>query len=128
MKNSYLRKYNPIVTRIFLTMLAPTILMNLTTALASFADTVIIGFFLDDKSLSVVTYATPIYMIINTFAALFAVGGSIVMSIESGKGNKESAHKSFSLSVELLVLTGVILFLCGLFFSNIITSWLGEFQ
>ena len=82
MDKLYYYKNNPIVKSIFIKMLAPTILMNLTTALASFADTVIIGYFLDDLALSVVTYATPIYMIINTFAALFAVGGSIAMSID----------------------------------------------
>ena len=84
----YYYKNNPMVRSIFFKMLTPTILMNLTTALASFADTVIIGHFLDDLALSVVTYATPIYMIINTFAALFAVGGSIAMSIDMGKGEK----------------------------------------
>lgn len=102
MENTYLCKKSPIVRRVFLTMLAPTILMNLTTAMASFADTVIIGRFLDDLALSVVTYATPIYMIINTFAALFAVGGCIASGIDSGKGNRDGANKAFSLSIELL--------------------------
>ena len=71
MNDKYLYKHNPIVKRIFLSMLAPTILMNLTTAIGSVADTIIIGQYLDDLSLSVVTFATPIFMLINTFAALF---------------------------------------------------------
>ncbi len=125
MNSNYFKKYNPAVSKIFLAMLVPTILMNLTTALASFADTVIIGYFLDDKSLSVVTYATPIYMIINTFAALFAVGGSISMSIEAGKSDRKSAHKLFSLSVELLAFSGLILLFAGVFFADGITHWLG---
>ena len=121
----YYYKNNPMVRSIFFKMLTPTILMNLTTALASFADTVIIGHFLDDLALSVVTYATPIYMIINTFAALFAVGGSIAMSIDMGKGEKKTANKSFSVSVELLVFVGTILLVAGIFFGRIITQWLG---
>lgn len=125
MKNTYFCKHNPIVKNIFISMLAPTILMNLTTALASFADTVIIGLYLDDLSLSVVTYATPIYMIINTFAALYAVGGSIAMSIDSGKGDKKAANKSFSISVEMLIITGMLLVLGGLLFGNNITHLLG---
>ncbi len=116
---------SPIVRRIFLSMLVPTILMNLTTALASFADTVIIGIFLDDTSLSVITYATPIYMIINTFAALFAVGGSIAMSIDAGKGDKAGANKVFSTTVELLTITGGLLTLAGALLSAVIPSWLG---
>ena len=121
----YYYKNNPMVRSIFFKMLTPTILMNLTTALASFADTVIIGHFLDDLALSVVTYATPIYMIINTFAALFAVGGSIAMSIDMGKGEKKTANKSFSVAVELLVFVGAILLVAGIFFGRTITQWLG---
>lgn len=125
MTDTYLYKNSPIVKRIFFSMLAPTILMNLTTALASFADTVIIGYFLDDMSLSVVTYATPIYMIINTFAALFAVGGSISMGIDSGKGNKASANRAFSIAVELLVFVGLLLTVGGTLFTNMLPVWLG---
>ncbi len=125
MNNLYHYKHNPIVRKIFLTMLASTILMNLTTAIASFADTVIIGYFLDDSALSVVTYATPLYMIINTFGALFAVGGSIAMSVDSGKGDKKAANKAFSLSVELLTLIGTLLLTIGLVFTNLIPHWLG---
>ena len=115
MEGLYEYKHNPIVRRIFLAMLAPTILMNLTTAIGSVADTMIIGHYLDDKSLSVVTFATPIYMVINTFAALFAVGGCIAMSIDSGKGDKKSANEAFGVSMLLLAATGLLLLLSGLF-------------
>jgi len=121
--NSY--KRNPIVKKVFLAMLIPTILMNLTTALASFADAVIIGYFLDDLSLSVITFATPVYMVINTFAALYAVGGSIAMGIDAGKADKKAANKVFSMSVELLTVTGALLLLAGVFFGKEITALLG---
>lgn len=125
MKNTYQYKHNPIVKRIFMTMLVPTIFMNLTTSIASMADTIIIGRYLDDASLSVVTFATPIYMIINVFSALFAVGGCIAMSIDSGKGRKDTANKAFSISMELLALMGILMVTAGLFFSRTITGWLG---
>ena len=125
MESVYSYKHNPITRKIFIAMLTPTILMNLTTAIGSLADTVIIGHYLDDLSLSVVTFATPIYMIINMFSALFAVGGCIAMSIDSGKGEKKTANKAFSLSMELLGLTGILLLFAGIFFSSTITGWLG---
>lgn len=125
MLSRYERRHDPAVKKIYFAMLAPTILMNLTTAIGSLADTVIIGHYLDDMSLSVVTFATPIYMIINLFSALFAVGGCIAMGIDAGKGDKNSANKAFSLSMELLAVTGLILLLAGVFFSRIITVWLG---
>lgn len=125
MWNRYCQKSNPIVRAIFIKMLAPTILMNLATAIASMADTMIIGHFLDDASLSVVTFAMPIYMVINTFAALFSVGGCIAMSIDAGKGEKENANRAFSLAIELLALVGVVLLIAGLFFSRTVAGWLG---
>ncbi len=125
MERAYEYKRSPITRRIFIAMLAPTILMNLTTAIGSMADTMIIGHYLDDLSLSVVTFATPIYMIINTFAALFAVGGCIAMSIDAGKGEKDTANQAFSLSMELLALIGGLLLLAGVLFSGTIADWLG---
>ena len=126
MTNSAFKIKNSIaVRRIFLTMLVPTLLMNLTTAIASLADAMIIGKYLDDASLSVVTFATPVYMIINTLAALFTVGGCIVMSIDMGKGDKKAANRAFSQSMEFLFITGLLLGAAGLFFSEPITGLLG---
>ena len=125
MNSRYSYKHNPITKKILLSMLAPTILMNLTTAIGSMADSVIIGQYLDDLSLSVVTFALPIFMIINILSALFAVGGCIAMSIDSGKGKKDNANKAFSISLELMMFFGTLLLLAGIFFSHIITGWLG---
>ena len=125
MKNKYFYKHNPITKKILVSMLAPTIFMNLTTAIGSMADSVIIGQYLDDSSLSVVTFALPIFMAINILSALFAVGGCIAMSIDSGKGKKENANKAFSISIELIVFAGTLLLMAGVFFSHTITKWLG---
>ncbi|MBQ4068776.1 MAG: MATE family efflux transporter [Lachnospiraceae bacterium] len=125
MENTFYVKRNPLVIKTFMSILIPTILMNLTTAIGSMADTVIIGQYLDDLSLSVVTYATPVYMVINTLAALFAVGGCIAMSVDIGKGDKKSANRSFSISMEFLLATALILFISGIFFTEQITYLLG---
>ncbi|MEI3363769.1 MAG: MATE family efflux transporter [Oscillospiraceae bacterium] len=100
-------------------------MMNLTTSIASMADSMIIGHYLDDSSLSVVTFAIPIFLVINALSALFAVGGCIAMSIDTGKGNRDDANRAFSTSIELLVGTGMILLTAGLFFSHTVTRWLG---
>lgn len=125
MNKAYHYKHNPIVKKIFFAMLVPTIFMNLTTSIASMADTMIIGRYLDDASLSVVTFATPIYMIMNVFSALFAVGGCICMSIDAGKGQRDAANKAFSISIELLALIGILMVFAGLFFCQGITRLLG---
>lgn len=116
---------SPLTKSIFIGMLAPTILMNLTTAIASLADTMIIGHYLDDLSLSVVTFVTPIYMVINLFSALFSMGGCICMGIDAGRGDRQGANRAFSLAMELLLGTGLVLTLCGVFFPDPITRALG---
>ena len=125
MVNTCSAKRSPLVVKTFLSILIPTILMNLTTAIGSMADAVIIGQYLDELSLSVVTYATPIYMIINTIAALFAIGGCIAVSVDTGKGEKTSANNAFSISFICLVFLSALLFLAGVFFSGQITVLLG---
>ena len=125
MVNSFSVKRSPLVIKTFLSILVPTILMNLTTAIGSMADAVIIGQYLDELSLSVVTYATPIYMIINMIAALFAIGGCIAVSVDTGKGDKTGANKAFSISAICLVFLSMILFFAGVFFSRQITFLLG---
>jgi len=125
MEQVYQYTHSPIVKRIFLAMLIPTVMMNLTTSIASMADSMIIGHYLDDSSLSVVTFAMPIFLVINALSALFAVGGCIAMSIDTGKGNRDDANRAFSTSIELLVGTGMILLTAGLFFSHTVTRWLG---
>ena len=125
MVNSFCYKRSPLVIKTFLSILVPTIFMNLTTAIGSMADTVIIGQYLDDLSLSVVTYATPIYMIINTIAALFAIGGCIAVSVDTGKGDKISANRAFSISFECLIALSLIMFFAGVFFTDSITVMLG---
>ena len=125
MVNSFSVRRSPLVTRTFLSILVPTILMNLTTAIGSMADAVIIGQYLDDLSLSVVTYATPIYMVINTIAALFAIGGCIAVSVDTGKGERASANRAFSISAICLVFLAMLLFFAGIFFAKQITVMLG---
>lgn len=125
MGDTYCYHRNPIVKKIFVAMLVPTILMNITTGIASLADTVLIGYFLDDQSLSVVTFAMPLFMAINAFSALFSMGGCIAVSIDAGKGQRQLADRSFSISMELLVVTGIAFSLAGIFLMDPITSLLG---
>ena len=116
---------SPLIKKLFLSMLLPTILMNLTTALASMADTMIIGHYLDDLSLSVVTFVTPIYMAINLFSALFSMGGCVSMGIAAGQGNTVGARRAFSMAMELLMAVGLLFTLCGVFFIEPVTRALG---
>ena len=114
-----------LVRKVFLAMLVPTILMNTVTCITALADTIIVGNFLGESALASITFSTPAYMLINTLAALIAVGGTTLMSIAIGSGNKEESDEIFSLMMLLGVITGVVFAFMGAMFIDPIVKILG---
>ena len=114
-----------LVYAVFCGILVPTILTNLVTAVSSFADTIIVGNFLGDTALSAVTINIPIFMLINTIAAMLAVGGATTIGVLVGKGDKQSANKVFSTAVSFGLLISVIMTSLGLIFIDNVVAMLG---
>jgi Na+-driven multidrug efflux pump len=106
-------------------MLVPTILMNAVTCISSAADTIIVGNFLGENSLAAITFSTPVYMIVNTIAALIAVGGTTVMSIAGGRGDKREADEIFSLTIISCVFASLVIAVLGALFIYPVVKILG---
>lgn len=88
--------HEPLIKKIFLALLVPTLLINLTTSIGSSADTIIVGNFVGEAAMAAVTLTFPVFMGINTLAALMAVGGTVAMSIARGSGDQDAANALFS--------------------------------
>ena len=114
-----------LVRKVFWTMLVPTILMNTVTCITSVADTIIVGNFLGESALASITFSTPVYMLVNTVAALIAVGGTTAMSIAIGGGNKRETDEVFSLMAFWTVVSGVVFALSGAAFIDPVVTILG---
>ncbi len=98
----------PLVRKVFFSLLIPSLLINLVTSVASSADSIIVGNFVGEAALAAITLTFPVFMIINTLAALIAVGGSVVMSVFRGKGDAEAANLVFSHAVYAALGVGIL--------------------
>lgn len=114
-----------LVRKIFFAMLIPTILMNAVTCISSAADTVIVGNYLGENALAAITFSTPVYMLVNMAGALIAVGGTTVMSVAGGRGDKREANEIFSLTIILGIIISVIFAVSGAAFIGSIVEVLG---
>ncbi len=114
-----------IVFSIFTAILIPTILTNLVTSISSFADAIIVGNFLGEDALSAVTYNSPVFMLINTIAAILAVGGATAIGVLVGKGDKQKANVVFSTAITFGVLISSVLAVLGVVFIDNVVLMLG---
>lgn len=110
-----------LVSKIFFRMLVPTILTNLLSAVGAFSDTVIVGNIMGEAALSAVTFSSPVFMLINTIAIIFAVGGATAMNIDMGRGDRDSVNKIFTTAISTVTLLGILLgIICVVFIDGII--------
>ncbi len=100
--------HDPLVRKVFFALLLPSLMINLVTSVASSADSIIVGNFVGEAALAAITLTFPVFMIINTLAALIAVGGSVVMSVFRGRGDAEAANLVFSHAVFAALGAGVL--------------------
>lgn len=86
----------PLIKKVFFSLLIPTLMTNLVTSIGASADSIIVGNFVGDAALAAITLTFPVFMFINTLSALVAVGGSVVMSVCRGRGDQEETCVVFS--------------------------------
>ncbi len=86
-------------------------------------------FFVSDKlganGLAALNIAICIFGLINGLGLLFGIGGATYYSILRARGNNQKANTIFTASLGVSLLFGVLLLLCGLFFSTDIVRLLG---
>lgn len=111
------------VRQLFFHYLVPAICATMVTSIYVLADTIIIGKGIGTTAVAALNIALPIYNIFYGLGLLFGVGGSVLMSIHRGSGNKQRADVFFSLSLLLNLGAWLLVFiLCLLFMEDI--AWL----
>ncbi|GKX31441.1 hypothetical protein SH1V18_39210 [Vallitalea longa] len=119
-------KNDVLISKAYYKLLIPTMLTNLVSSVGSFADTIILGNMIGENALVAMTFNAPLFTIINTIAAIFAVGGTTLMGHYLGSGKKESSCKVFSLVISYVVFIGLLMTCLGLFFIDDIMYALGS--
>ena len=86
------------VRGIFFRYLIPSICGTMVTSIYVLADTIMIGKGLGATAMAALNIALPIYNIFFGIGLLFGVGGSVLMSVCRGRGDKKTADAFFTLS------------------------------
>lgn len=86
------------VRGIFFRYLIPSICGTMVTSIYVLADTIMIGKGLGATAMAALNIALPIYNIFFGIGLLFGVGGSVLMSVCRGRGDKKKADAFFTLS------------------------------
>lgn len=100
------------VNDLFFHYLIPAICATMVTSIYVLADTIIIGKGIGATAVAALNIALPVYNVFFGFGLLFGVGGSVLMSIHRGSGNKEKADAFFTMA---LLLNGVIWIIATVF-------------
>lgn len=103
----------------------PSILMMIFTSLYSIVDGFFVSNFVGKTAFAAVNFMMPLLMGISTISYMLGTGGSAIVSKTLGEGNKELAHKYFSMIVYATIILGSIFSLGGIVFIKPILKLLG---
>ena len=111
------------VNGLFFRYLIPSIMGTMVTSIYVLADTIMIGKGLGSVAMAALNIALPIYNIFFGLGLLFGVGGSVLMSIYRGRGEKEKADAYFTAAFLMNLAVWLILQLfCVLFMEDL--AWI----
>lgn len=97
----------------------------LSETVASLIDTIILSHYLGPDMLSTVSICMPIYMFVNTLSMLIVSGGATLFAQYLGRSDKPEAQRYYTCSIALMTLSGSVLTVVGLLFTEPIVSALG---
>ncbi|MDO4483347.1 MAG: MATE family efflux transporter [Clostridia bacterium] len=113
------------VGKLYAKFLPSAIIALLISTVASLIDTVVVSHFMGPAALSAVNICMPIYSILTAIAMLIVGGASTMYSKYLGQGDKDKAHKIFTLSGVVLLVIGILYMIAGVLFTNPIVHFLG---
>lgn len=103
----------------------PTIAMMIFTSIYSIVDGFFISNFAGKIPFAAINLIMPVLMILGTVGFMFGTGGTALVSMTYGQGDKERANRYFSLLVYVAFIIGVIFAVAGWIFIRPIAAGLG---
>ena len=113
------------VSKLFFRYLIPSICGTMVTSIYVLADTIIIGKGIGTSAMAALNIVLPVFSIFFGFGLWYGIGGSVLMSIARGRGNREAGEAYFSVALLLNILTCILCTLCFWFFMEPIMRLLG---
>ncbi|MDO5398900.1 MAG: MATE family efflux transporter [bacterium] len=103
----------------------PSIIMMIFTSIYGVVDGFFVSNYAGKTSFAAVNFIMPFLMILGAIGFMFGTGGSTLIAISFGEGNKEKANRMFSLFVYTTIICGIIIAVLGIIFIRAAACALG---
>lgn len=113
------------VSKLFFRYLIPSIMGTMVTSIYILADTIIIGKRIGIDAIAALNLILPLFNVFFGNGLLFGVGGSVLMSIARGKGDKKSGDCYFTIATILNLITCILYTILFLVFLEPLAIFLG---
>lgn len=124
-KTQQLQGNDIFISDTFRCFLFPTILSLLGGTICNFSDGIIVGNLLGADGLAAMSIVTPVFFIFTTLGSLIGVGGATLASVRIGQNDMDGVNRLFSLSLSLMLLTGIVFSALGMIFLQPLLTFLG---
>ena len=115
---------NKSFNKVFRRFLLSSILIALSGCLGNIVDSIIVGHLIGEDGVSAINLAKPVVQFMFSMSLLLASGAGMLIGMELGKQEHEKAAFTFSLSTIGCIAFGLLMTLCGVFFTEPIAHWL----
>lgn len=103
----------------------PTIVMMIFTSVYSVVDGFFVSNFAGKTPFAAINLIMPVLIILGTVGFMFGTGGTALVSLTYGQGDKDRANRYFSLLVYVAFIIGIILAVMGFLFIKPVAMALG---
>ena len=103
----------------------PSVLMMIFTSVYSIVDGFFVSNFVGKTPFAAVNFIMPFLIMLGALGFMFGTGGSALIAITLGEGDKARAQRLFSLFVYVTAVCGVALAVLGIALLRPIAAWLG---
>ena len=125
MKMTDIRLSDHFTCRRLLRFTLPSVLMMVFTSVYSIVDGFFVSNFVGKTPFAAVNFIMPFLIMLGALGFMFGTGGSALIAITLGEGDKARAQRLFSLFVYVTAVCGVILAALGIALLRPIAAWLG---
>lgn len=103
----------------------PSIAMMIFSSIYGVVDGFFVSNYVGKTPFAAVNFIMPFLMILGTVGFMFGTGGSALVSLTMGEGDRERANRIFSLLVYVSLILGAVISVLGIIFIRPIASFLG---
>lgn len=125
MKMTDIRLSDHFTCRRLLRFTLPSVLMMIFTSVYSIVDGFFVSNFVGKTPFAAVNFIMPFLILLGALGFMFGTGGSALIAITLGEGDKARAQRLFSLFVYGTAACGVVLAALGIALLRPIAAWLG---